>query len=400
MTQRTTMGALALRDTALSLLEQEAAPWTSIYMPVRRPWNEKRANRVLLRNLLDAARDRPLSKRLSATDVESMLAPAVDLREDSSFWEGELEGLALFLAPNAHTVLRLPFAPSTLAEVDEQVHVRPLWRHLEPDGLFFVLGLSAGGTALFRATRYDVEEVPMEEGPTTLDEVLQFDEHERSLQFHTGTSSGSGEGGGRSAMFFGHEDAGDKRYVKEGLLRFFRTLDNQVRDVLDQEPTPAPLVLAGIEQLRGLYRQVNRYAHLHGEAVETSVIDPKTREWNIDEVHRRAWSVVHSQFDEDRQEAINQFRSAPDRTAGNPGSAFLAAVEGRVDTLFVAEAPTVWGAFDDDRHVVRRHSDREIGDTELLNGATARTLRSGGTVYVTDASEVPDGGPIAALLRY
>lgn len=392
---------MALRDTALSLLDRESpSPWASIYMPVRRPWNEKKANRVQLRNLLDQVRDQAPQRGLSATDAGSMLAPAVDLLEDPSFWEGDLEGIALFLRPDDPTILRLPFAPSLFVEVDEQVHVRPLWRHLEPDGTFFVLGLSAGGTALFRATRYDVEEVPLEEGPTTLDEVLQYDDHERSLQFHTETSPGSGEGGDRSAMFFGHEDAGDKRYVKEGLLRFLRVLDNQVRDVLDQRPTPVPLMLAGIEQLRGLYRQVNQYPHLLDESVEESVIEFETREWDVEELHRRAWDVVRPRFDEDRQEAIDQFHAAPDRTAGNPGSAFLAAVEGRVDTLFVAEAPTVWGAFDDDRHVVRQHSDRQPDDTELLNGAAVRTLQSGGTVYVTGASEVPEGGPIAALFRY
>lgn len=399
MTQQATMESRDLRDTALSLIDREAAPWVSIYMPVRRPWSEKRANRLVLRNLLDDARDQiPLQQR-STTDVESMLAPAVDFRKDASFWENEMEGVALFLAPDDHTVLRLPFSPATVAAVDEDVHVRPLWRSLEPDGLFFILGLSAGGAALFRASRYEIEEVSLE-GPTTLDEVLQFDEHERSLQFHTGTSSGPGEGGGRSAMFFGHEDAGDKRYVKEGLLRFFRALDNQVRDVLDEVRTPPPLVLAGIEQLRGLYRQVERYPHLLDESVEESVIDLESREWDVGELHRRAWDIVQPRFDEDRREAIDQFQAAPNRTAGNPGSAFLAAAEGRVDTLFVAEAPMIWGTFDEDRHVVRRHADREVGDTELLNGAVVRTLQSGGTVYVTDAADVPEESSIAALLRY
>lgn len=49
---------------------------------------------------------------------------------------------------------------------------------------------------------------------------------------------------------------------------------------------------------------------------------------------------------------------------------------------------------------MRRHADREVGDTELLNGAVVRTLQSGGTVYVTDAADVPEESSIAALLRY
>lgn len=399
MTQLTTIGPTDVRDTVLSLLDTETGPWASISMPVERPWNEAETNRVRLRSLLDEVRDEASRMGLSATDVDAMLAPATDLHEVPSFWEGDLEGLALFLSPDEATVLRLPFAPAVFAGIDDRVHVRSLWRHLEPDGTVYVLGLSAGGAALFRASRYDAEEVPLE-GPTTLDEVLEFDEHIPSLQYHTGSSPGSGKGGERSAMFFGHEDAGDKRYVKEGVLRFFRTLDNQVRDVLGQDSTQVPLLLAGVEEVRGLYHKVNQYPHLLDASIEESVIDPETREWDADELHRRAWKVVRPRFDEDRKEAIDQFRAAPERTAGNPGSVLLAAAEGRVDTLFVAEDPMVWGTFDEDAHTVRIQSDRQVGSTEFLNAAAARTLQSGGTVYVTDASDVPEGGPIAALLRY
>ena len=368
-------------------------------MPVRRPWNQEKVNRVQLRNLVDRLHTRGPDGGISGGDVDSMLAPVADFSGDVSFWEGDLQGIALFLTHDDHTLLRLPFAPSIFAEIDRQAHVRPLWRHLEPDGTFFVLGLSAGGAALFRTTRYDIEEVPLE-GPTTLDDVLQYDEHIRSLQFHTETSPGSGERGGRSAMFFGHEDAGDKRYVKKGLLRFLRALDNQVGNVLDQVPTPAPLILAGIEQLRGLYRQVNQYQRLLPESIEESVIEPKTRDWDIEELHRRAWALVQPTFDEDRREAVDRFRAVPEQTAGNPGSVLLAAAEGRVDTLFVAEAPMAWGTFDKDRYALHLHRDRRPEDVELLNAATVWTLQSDGTVYVTAASDVPEGGPIAALLRY
>ena len=201
-------------------------------------------------------------------------------------------------------------------------------------------------------------------------------------------------------MFFGHEDAGDKRYVKEGILRFLRTLDNEVRDVLSNTPTETPLLLAGIEELRGLYRQVNSSPHLLDEAIETSVIEPETRTWDADAVHEKAWPLVRPHFEADRHEAIDRFHAAPERTAGNPGSVLLAAEEGRIDTLFVAETPQVWGRYDEEDHAVHAHGERRPGDSELLNAAVIRTLQADGTVYVTDAADVPEGGPIAALFRF
>lgn len=390
-----------LRADLLSLLDTTSAPWASVFMPIERAWNRSKENRLRLRDLLDRIRAVAMQEGIPEAEVDPMLASALDLFDTPSFWEGEADGLALFLTPNEKAALRLPFAPSLYDELDVRPHVRPLWRHLEPDGRFYVLGLSAGGVELYRASRYRIEEVPLKEGPTTLDEALQYDEHIRSLGFHTGTPQGSsGDATRRSAMFHGQEDAGDKAYVKEGLLRFFRTLDNHVRDVLAQETTPPPLVLAGVEALRGLYRQVNQYPHLFDADVEESVIDATTRTWDAGELHRRSWALVRPHFDEERQNALDRFHAAPEQTAANPGSALLAAVEGRVDTLFVAEDTRIWGLFDADRHSVQVHRHRQAGDTELLNLATIKTLQSDGTVYVADAEDVPDDAPIAALLRY
>ena len=133
--------------------------------------------------------------------------------------------------------------------------------------------------------------------------------------------------------------------------------------------------------------------------MEEGVEDP-VRIQGTAALHRRAWEIVQSQFDQPRTDALDQFHSSPERTAANPGSVLLAAVDGRIDTLFVAEEPVVWGTFDPDAHSVRVHPEREAGDIEFLNAATAATLQSGGTVYVTDADHVPSEAPVAALLRY
>ena len=392
------------RTTLLQELGQTGLPRISIGLPVQPNWNRRRHGQLLLRTLLDEVTDTMSRYGLTPDDSESLLAPATALLEETDFWSRPAHGVLLLLSPHgpeASIVRRLPFAPEPFAAVDARYHVRPIWRHLEPDLRFYLLALSAGGVVLYRASRYTIEPVDLTEVPTSLDEALQYDEHVRSVRYHTKTPSGAGGNSfRRAAIFFGHEDAGDKAYVKEGLLRFFRALDNGVRDVLSQEATPPPLVLAGTQAVRGLYRKANQYGHLTNEDIDVALSNGTNRDWDASALHERGWALVEPQADAARHTALDRFHAAPERSAANVGSVLLAAVNGRVDTLFATDAHEAWGQYDPDQYTVEVHPHREAQDTELMNAAVAHTLQSGGTVYVNSPEHLPNGTPIAAVLRY
>lgn len=249
---------------------------------------------------------------------------------------------------------------------------------------------------MYRASRYQIDVIPPGGVQHSLDSVLRADVHiESELNWPTPAADADEDARETPVIYQSQDDIRRKDYVEAGLLRFFRRLDDRARPLLGEEAGPTPLVLAGPKGLRQLYREANSYHHLMEEGVE----DPVRTQGTAD-LHRRAWEIVRPQFEQPRTDALDQFHASPERTAANPGSVLLAAVSGRIDTLFVAEDPVVWGTFDADTHSVRVHSERQGGDIEFLNAATARTLRSGGTVYVTDADDVPDGAPVAALLRY
>jgi hypothetical protein len=365
----------------------------SLYMPV-----DPARNRIQRRNLLGQLRDDAPHVGLTKADIDPLLASAEDLLRESIEVNEESEGIALFLTPDAErpTLLPLPFAPSLVAHVDARPWVRPLWKGLEPDGHFYVLSLWGGGAQLHRASRYQISVVPPGGTQHSLNAILRADVHiESELNWPT-PAADADENTRRSPVIYkSQDDIRHKEYVEAGLLRFFRRLNDRVRSLLGEAPGPTPLVLAGPTEVRRLYHTANSYHHLMEEGVE----DPVRRQGPAD-LHQRAWEIVKPLFDQPRTDALDQFHASPERTAANPGSVLLAAVEGRIDTLFVAEDPVVWGAFDADAHSVRVHPERQAGDSEFLNAATAATLQSGGTVYVTDADDVPDGGPVAALLRY
>lgn len=243
----------ALTERAFSRRAVEAVreagtpPHVSLFLPTRRAWNQAKENRLAFRDLVQGADDALQGRGVSQADSEALLQPARDLVDNDAFWREATDGLALFIAPDHLSSIRLPFRPSPLQYVDRRFHIRPLWRHVEPDGRFYVLALSQGGIRLYRASRYAAEGVPLKDVPTTLGEALQFEEHIRSVLFHTKTRPGaSGDSFKRAAMYFGQEDAGDKAYIKEGIVRFFQELDGEVCRLLGQEATPRPSFWPGL----------------------------------------------------------------------------------------------------------------------------------------------------------
>lgn len=386
------------QEDVLSLLEIDTAPRVSIYLPTEREWNKSKRNPTRLKNMLSQAESQLTKNGLKGADAESLLAPARKLLDASEqYWQHQSDGLALFAAPGKFQSYRLPIDFEERVVVGGPFHIRPLLPFLS-DGRFYLLSLTQNGVHLYRATRHAIEEVGLPEGvPASLPEVMQTFDFEDHTSFHTGATPG--KGGRRSAMFYGQGDAGDKAQIKKRIDQFLRQLDNGVRETLAEDVSPAPLVLAGLGSLRGLYREANQYQHLLDEGVDGNPDD-----WSTSELHERAWDVVGSRFDRDREQAVDAYyqlsSSDPDRAPADVEDVVPAAYFERVDTLFVPQDTHAWGTFDPQENRVTIDGDATPSNADLLDLATAHTLMNGGTVYVTPPEEMPDKAPVAAVLRY
>jgi hypothetical protein len=78
----------------------------------------------------------------------------------------------------------------------------------------------------------------------------------------------------------------------------------------------------------------------------------------------------------------------------------LAAVDGRIETLFLANGVRQWGTFDAEKRVIELHDAAHPNNEDLLDLAAVQTYLNGGTVYVVKPGEVPGGDVSAAVLRY
>jgi hypothetical protein len=374
----------------------------SIYMPTQRAGKEVEQNAIRLKNRLEEAEKGLVAAGLRAPEARELLEPVRALLPDTTFWQHQSDGLALFISAGFLRYYRLPLDFESLTVVGGRFHFKPLLSLFAGDGRFYVLALSQDEVRLLQGTRYSVGQVNLENVPERLAEALKWDEPERNIQFHTSTGAPQGGSawrsarGGRPAIFHGHGVDSASEH-KEHILHYFRQVSEGMREILAGER--APLVLAAVDYLHPLYREANVYPHLVGQGIRGNPegLDAK-------ELHARAWAIVEPLFTAEREAAAARYRQLAGEGSAQASNSLEQVVPaahfGRVETLFVALGTQVWGTFDPQVGAVELHQAARPGDEDLLDFAAVRTLSNDGTVYVAESGEVPGGASLAAVYRY
>lgn len=382
------------REALQTLLTHEARPCVSIYIPTEHVQAEVQQNPTRFKNRVREAQQKLEESGMRASDAQDLLAPATELIEDAPFWRDQSEGLAVFAAPDWFQTYRFPVRFEGVTVVNNRFYVKPLLPLMSGDGRFYVLALSQNSVRLLRGSHYSVSELALENVPQSLAEALQYDEQERQLQFHTETPP-SGGGRERSAVFHG-QGFTDAARDKKDILRFFQQLDRGVHDLLKDEHVP--LVLAGVDFLFPIYREANTYPELVDGGVSGN-----PEHLSDQELHDRAWKVVEPIFQSEQEEDLRRYRELAghdERSANKLEDAVPAAYFQRIDTLFLPERHHAWGRFDPEDGSITLDEEDDPANEDLLDFAAIHTYLNGGTIYACSPDQMPDGAPIAAILRY
>jgi hypothetical protein len=381
--------ALFTIEALRNLTEIEQDPCVSIYMPTHRIFTETEQDRIRLKNLLSRAEDSLVKLGLRNPVAKEILQPAEGRLRHLPFWRSQKDGLGVFLAPEFSRFYQLPLKVPELVVVGERFHLKPLLEFVGTSK-FYLLALSQDEVRLFLASQFNVSEVELEGVPRSLDEALKYDDPQRQLQFHTGTSKPSGE---RAAMFHGHGVGTDDN--KPNLLRFCQHLDRGLHDFLKNEQ--APLVVAGVDYLLPIFAEASSYKYLLPDGVPGN-----PQHVNPEELQRRAWKVVEPYLQQIRRDAAAKYRElgGTAKVSHELADIVPAAHQGRVELLFVAEGRQEWGVYDPERQEMQRLPEGRPGAADLLDMAATQTLLKGGAVYSVEPDAVPDGPPAAAVFRY
>ncbi|TNC20471.1 baeRF3 domain-containing protein [Amycolatopsis alkalitolerans] len=345
----------------LDTLIERAGAWSvSLYLPTHRTDPETRQDAVTLVNLARRAETELIAGGLRRPEAQDILASARALAGDPDFWRERGEGLAVFLRPGWWRAFRLPVRFGELVAVSDGFRVYPLLPLLTGDEMFFLLALSENEAKLYRGNRSGLQAIGVPDLPHGVKDALRYDEPEKQRGHHLAVRTvthGQGIGG---------------EVQKERLGRYLHAVRHAVDPVLAGRRLP--LVLAGVDAIRGAYHEISGYPHLLASGVSGS-----PDRVPVAELHRAAWEVVGPLATRERDDAAARYEKAAGTglTSDDAEEVAAAAESGRVETLFAA-----------------------AGDLAALEPAAVRTIRTGGTVYVVPGAAVPGRGTIAAVFRY
>jgi hypothetical protein len=363
-------------ESVRRLASQRAPPCISIYMPTHRRPGEAAQDRIRYKNLLGRVEER-LQGAHSAADARAILAPLEALSTEE-FWTHQLDGLAIFsdrAGAQGLDAYHLPTAVSELAVVADSFHLRPLLRHLQGSGRYFLLRLSQHQAQLLSGNENGIAPVTVPGLPGSLEEAL-------------------GERFAESHLARPHPTS--KSPSAEELLRYFRQVGAALWGELREQKEP--LVLAAPKSYHTTYASVNRYPHLLPDGLQGNF-----ERSSPDELHEQAWPRVQARMQERLAGVLATYERwvSAHRAVWDPPEVARCAVQGRVLDLLIAEGEQVWGRLDPTTGEIELGDGRrDHNEDDVLDDLAEAVLLRGGDVFAVARERMPNASPVAALLRW
>jgi hypothetical protein len=308
-------------------------------------------------------------------DVSALREPLDDLIDDDSFWDYQAHSLAVFATPSRVFTFRLAIGLRSLVEVGDRFHVKPLLRAVTFPHAAYVLGLAQGSARLFMVSSdLPTDEIRVEGMPSD-----------------AASSVGKASIGDRSPS--GRIQGSEGQKVR--LAQYARAVDAAMRPIL--AGSDLSLILAAAEPLASIFRGVTSAARLLDETIPGN---PEGRSPGdlaeaaravLDRHHAAALSAVRERYASLR----GQGRATSDLAAVARAATF-----GAVETVFVDIDTVLPGTIDEVTGVVTPGSPGSVIDHGVVDEIARRTWLAGGIVLAVRGEDVPDGGPVAAILRF
>jgi hypothetical protein len=363
------------RSEVASLLRARGSPCVSIYLATSPVPQQAQAERIELKNLVAEAAEQIEAAGGRRRVVQEVREPLDELLDDDEFWAEQARSLAVFASPKGLRTYRLPNRLTSSVEVADRFYVKPLLRAVTFAQAGFVLALAAGSVRLVEVAG---------EGPP-------FTVHVPGLPKDAASSAGKASIADRSPSRRIQGSEGQKTLLRQ----YARKVDQALRGVLTG--LELPLVLAATEPLESIYRSVNSYPYLAETGIQGSPEGETDEELAsaartvLDELHARELSEQRERFEQG---------FVQDRASTDVATIARAATYGAVDTVIFDIDQKVPGFVDDESGAVTFAEEDDAVSYGVVDEIVRRALLSGGNVLAVRESDVPGGGPVAAILRY
>nr|WP_291820842.1 hypothetical protein [Candidatus Microthrix sp.] len=280
--------------------------------------------------------------------------PAVE-----EFWANQAESLAIFASPGRFETHRLPNHLTAMVEVSDRFHITPLLRAVTFPHAAWILALSQGAVRL------------LEVGPSGAPVEVRVED----LPKDAWQSSGN-------------------KVVRAREGAYARRVDTALRTVLTG--SDLPLILAASQPMAALYRSVNTYPPTWWPSASTVTLRPApTPSWPT-RPGRSSTRSMPTRSPSWRSVSV----TSADKGALQPTRPTWPACPRSVRSTRCWSTSTPASPAPSTT-LVRSLADAEgAGNYGVTDEIARRVLLAGGRVLAVRAEDIPQGGPLAGLLRF
>lgn len=368
---------------------QWSAPVITLVAPIdrhgiRQPAGSARLSALISRahRILDAAQIAgvPLDRATRTALIDGL----EELHRSEAIWHHHQGSVLITISPDDC------YAGWTNADVDEGVdlrmlpHLRLLLSSVEPHPAYNVLDLALHRVRLRGTHAGALVDLPLGDTPTSIDDALRYEDHERQLTNHT-----AGTGSGHDMRFHGH-GVGDE-VDAERVDRFIRAVDRGITESLrHQGRDHLPLIVRSVAEHLPVLRSISSLPVVSDPELLGSPADHD----DIVDLANRTRRVVLNSTPMPGGDAVERFlqRRGTGTTAEGASECVAASRIGAIDTLFIERRTTLTP-----RSTLADSS--EIA-TDEIDDAIHQTWLHGGDVFVIDEDSLGEMVECAALLRY
>lgn len=356
------------------LVQARAGACVSIYLPTTPHTQQVGAAKIELANLGKKALAQLEAAGLDKRSRDTLSEQLDDLAADDEFWRLQAHSLALLMTPHSLQTFRLPSRLTAMVQVSDRFHLKPLLRAMTFPNRAFVLALAEKGPRLIEV----LADLPAEELPI------------KDLPKDAGSATGRASVNDRSPSGRLHGSEGQKVLLRQ----YARRVDAALRPLLSGREDP--LILAAAEPLASIWRSVNTYPNLLEGGISSSPADMSASQLAdaarplLDALYAGQIEAFKTQFEE---------RSRHGRATVEVAQAARAASFGAIETLLVDIDAVLPGTMDEAGVVTL--ADGESATTYgIVDEIAGRALLSGARVLGVRRESIPEGAPLAAVLRY
>lgn len=366
---------LPTRSDLDRLRRHRGAASVSLYLATTTQTQDIGQARIQLGNLLKDAVAQLEAADTPKRTIWPLVEQVEDLQDDDAFWAHQARSLAVFVTPDRLRAFRLPNRLQDLVQVSDRFHLKPLLRAISAPQQAYVLALEENDVRL-------VEVSP--DGPA---DVLRVPDLPRDAASAVGTANVNS----RSYA----QRKGGSEGQKVLLRAYARQVDAAIRPLLEGRGTP--LILAATQPLAGIYRSVASTGELVEAGIDGSPAQMTPAQLAeaarpiLDDLHAAELDTVRALFDARRGEG---------RATADLAMTARAATLGAVDTLLVDIDAVIPGTVDDDSGRIDLADDPSATTYGVADEIAARALAGGGKVIAVRRDDMPDGQPVAAVLRW